>query len=354
MALLFMDTFDHYRYTDILKKWTAENATGQSFTSTSTAALAFPGGGQTLTVTSGGNNVFLSKTLASTYATGVIGGWFYFGSALPGSTDHIMSLVDTGSIQVNVSGDGAGHLTIQRGGGPGSAGTVLATSASTVSTGTWYHIEMKATISDASGVIQLKVNGTDYIASTSGLDTKNTANAYFNQIWTPNYATPANKIETKLLYVLDTSGSSANDFLGVCRGAVLRPVAAGNYAQWTANSGANFWCAADHFVFHDGDLSYNATTTTNNIDSFVCEDLPAGSGTVHAVQTVIVARQDAGAARTMAPHFRISSTDYAGTTVSLAATYSFFLQAYSVSPATSSAWTVSELNGAEFGYKLIS
>lgn len=356
MALLFMDTFDHY-YNSTLGalKWTQAAANGTfTLSSTSTSALAFPGGGQVLTHSSGGNNVVTSKTLASNYTTGIAGGWFYF-TSLPGTTEAILGLSDGASLpcQVSVAGDGAGHLTVYRGHSSGSAGTLLATSASTISTNTWYHIELKATINNTTGAYEVRVNGSAVIGPTTGANTRNSANNQFNVFTLLNGASGNSLTQCKLAYVCDTSGSSAADFLGVVRGVVLQPSGAGNYAQWTANSGANFYTVKESPVV-DGDLSFNATGTANNIDSFTMTDLPSGSGTVMAAQTVIYARQDAGAARTMAPFFRISSTDYTGTTVSLAASYAYYLQQYSVSPATSSAWTVSELNAAESGYKLIS
>lgn len=357
MALLFMDTFDHYNWSnDRLKKWTWENASGWNATASSAGALAYPGGGITIQPTAGGNNVFLVKTLPSNYATGIIGGWFYFSSTMT-TGDFIISFMDGASRQVSVCGDGAGRIIVARGGSGGSAGTLLATSTNTLALGVWYHIEMKATIHNTTGDYEVRVNGTStgWIPAQGGTaNTRNTANAYFNGMATPNLGSTSSRMDVKMMYVCDTSGSSANNFLGVCRGALIRPAAAGNYTQWTANSGANFWQVADHFNYHDGDLSYNATSTANNIDSFVMEDLPAGTGTVHGIQTVMIAKQDGGAARSMAPLWRISGTDYVGTTVNLGASYAMYLQQYSVSPATSSAWTVSELNGAEGGYKLIS
>jgi hypothetical protein len=355
VALLFMDTFDHYQTSDITKKWTECSTPGSTTTllNTNAAALAFPGGGQNYSQIAGGNNIFLGKTLPTNYTVGIVGGWFYF-TSLPNNVNHIMMLCDTlvglgGTCQVNVAGDGAGHLTVQRGGGSGSAGTVLATSTLTLSLNTWYHIELKTTIHPSAGVVQLKVNGVDWIASTSSLNTRNSGTTQFNAL--ELNAGSANITYCKLIYVCDTSGSVANDFLGVCRGVVLRPVGAGNYSQWTPNSGANWFAAADAFA--DGDLSFNADSTAGHIDTYAFDDAPAGSGTIHGIQHVIEARQDAGATRTIAPVQRSSSTDYVGTSQNLASGYVFLTEAKSINPATSAGYTVSDLNAAEFGVKLI-
>jgi hypothetical protein len=52
--------------------------------------------------------------------------------------------------------------------------------------------------------------------------------------------------------------------------------------------------------------------------------------------------------------FRIGSTDYVGSTLGLSSSYQNLGQIYDNSPATATSWTVSEVNGLEAGYKLIS
>jgi hypothetical protein len=52
---------------------------------------------------------------------------------------------------------------------------------------------------------------------------------------------------------------------------------------------------------------------------------------------------------------RISTTNYAGaTSAGLATTYADKITMYETSPATAAAWTVTEIDGAEFGCKLVS
>lgn len=362
MALLFMDTFDHYSTTaDLSRKWTGEmsGANQVAVSSTRAGALLYPGGGQTAFQNSGGNNVGLYKTLPSAYATGIVGVWVYFVS-LPSSTHHFIAMGDTGgglgigNSQITLGGDGAGKLIIYRGGSNGTAGTVLATSVNNLSTGVWYHIEMKVTINNATGAYEVRVNGTSvgWIPAATGANTRNGTNNSFNEIHF-NQGT-AGVSDLKLVYVCDTTGTSANDFLGVCRGVVLHTSSGGNYSQWTSSTGANFWQVMDSYFIPDGDLSYNASATVNQIDTFNFQDLPSASGTIHAIQHVQQAKQDGGAARSFAPVSRISATDYVATTKFLAGTYTFYMEPVSVSPATGVAWTVAELNAAEFGYKLIS
>lgn len=339
MALLFMDSMQHYDYADIAKKWTVTTSGSMSFAYDSTLP---GGGGIRLNVT--GNSTLLTKSLPSTYASGVVGCWF-MPRQIGSGTPTIIGVMDSGTIQVDVRMNTSGQLLVTRN------GTTLATSATALSLNTWYHVEFKFTINNTTGVIQVKVNGTDHIASTSSLNTRGSANNYFNQFTLAGNMNN-NQYSIQGAYVCDQTGSSAADFLGVVRIGALQPAGAGNYAQWTPNSGANFASVGEKVM--DGDTSWNGSSTANQIDSFDFVNLPSGSGTVHAIQHTIAARQDGGATRSIAPLQRSSGTDYVGTTVNLAAGYVFYTEPKSVNPATTAQYSVSEVNAAEFGYKLIS
>lgn len=347
MALVWQDGFEHYANADLAKKWTGMTAgtlgTEVQVNSFSAAAGAWPGEFATNCMQSNAtNNRGAYKTLPSTYATGVVGIWFWTNNCLPDTNMRVLVLGDGTTEQISVRGDGIGHLTVTRG------GTVLGTSTRVMQSSTWYFLELKATINNTTGVIELRVNGDTWIASTSSLNTRSTANNYFNTVHLGSTAT--SYIAYKSIYVLDTTGTVGNDFIGPCIIKTLRPRSAGNYSQWTAAAGKNFGMLQEQYA--DGDVSTNATTTAANIDTFGMTELPAG--TVYGVQYVNEMKQDAGAARTMAPLARISSTDYAGTTVGLTASYVFYTEVKPLSPATSAQWTTSEINGAEFGYKLVS
>jgi hypothetical protein len=102
----------------------------------------------------------------------------------------------------------------------------------------------------------------------------------------------------------------------------------------------------------DGDNSFNQSSTPNQIDTFIFDNVP--TGTISAVQHVLMARQDGGAQRQIAPLQRRAGTDTPGATFNPAGTYAALLNPQDVDPATSSAWTVDNFNATEFGYKLIS
>jgi hypothetical protein len=130
-------------------------------------------------------------------------------------------------------------------------------------------------------------------------------------------------------------------------------VEAGNYAQWTPNFGANFTNVRDE-ARPDEDVTFNQSSTASQKDTFKGKDLPPSSGSVYAIQHVLRTRQDGGASRTVRPILRISSTDYNGTSFATPGSYAYQLEPVSASPASSSAFTLSEVNDMEHGYELVS
>jgi len=328
MAVIFMDGFDWYTTADMSKRWTSAGL--------STISAAYARGLVGQGMQSGTSNDPSVKSFSSNYAQGV------FGFAL--------NLVSTGAKQLFTIRDGATEqcsirtnastvLTVTQN------GTVRATGTTVLSSATWYYVELKATVS-SSGVAELKLNGASEIASTSSIDLTGTANNYWNQL---AFATTAHWFDD--FYVLDPTTGSNTDFLGPVQISARIPTGNGNASSWTPNGGSNMGCVSE--LFEDGNASFVQSSTANQIDTYTMQDLPAAAGSVFALAQHTVAVQDGGGTRTIAPVYRIGSTDYVGTSVNTSASYQFLTEIKDASPATASAWTVSEVNGLESGFKLI-
>ena len=95
----------------------------------------------------------------------------------------------------------------------------------------------------------------------------------------------------------------------------------------------------------------------NDIDTFDMEELNADKSLPTTTNIVAISHnvyaKEAGGGSEYQPLFRISSTDYAGSTVSLSAGTLQYQQIHETSPATSSAWTRAEVDGLEAGVKLV-
>lgn len=340
MALVFCDGFDHYSSSDMLKKWT-------SLTNVDTLGVvdidtqwARPPGGMGIRCSATGNTRGVLKQLPSTYQTLIVGfNYLYESSGTPGT---IFALKDAGTAQVELKINSSGQPYVTR-----NSSTTLGTASNVMLPNVWYHVEWKVKIDPTVGTYEVKINGSSWVSAT-GANTRNSSNSYVNQAVLSFYDSgPVPRFDD--LYVLDTSGSVANDFIGPQKIYTLLPNGAGSSAQWTGNYAANYSNVNEMAM--DSEWTANQSNTAGNIDLFTCDDVP--TGTVYGVQQVTVARQDAGTQRTLRNKVSISGTSYNGATQNVQSSFQCILDASSVSPATSSAWTAAEVNGSEFGYELV-
>ena len=267
-------------------------------------------------------------------------------TATPATTPRvIIRLRDGSTVQLSVTVEADNSIGVRRG---DHTGALLAQSSPCkIGAGAWHFVELKATIHNSAGSVQVRLNGVTVVAVT-GLDTQNTSNAYATEIqfW-QGYIDD--------LYVLDTTGSAPhNDFLGDVRVRTLYPDGAGSSTQWTPSAGSNYQ-NVDETGTADGDTTYNSSSTAAQKDLFTFSNLPDASGTVYAVQERWKARKDDGGTREARSVVKSGATTNSGQTEALGSSYVGYIgDIHSVNPDTAAAWTISEVNAVEAGYELIS
>jgi hypothetical protein len=138
------------------------------------------------------------------------------------------------------------------------------------------------------------------------------------------------------------------------RVVTLYPNGNGNYSQFVGSDGnsTNNFQLVDEAQANDN-TDYVERDVVGDKDSYAFENLPSTPDAIKGVQICTIAnKQDAGS-RTGRMFFRISGTDYESADFTPAeASYTAFTHLADVSPATSSAWTESEVNGMEAGIKV--
>lgn len=333
MAERFHDGFDHYNTAQILNKW-------NSISNAVIAATSGRRGGGAMQFPQGS-----AIKILDAQGTWIVGVAYNFNSGIANSPQAMITLFNGNNTQIDLAVDGSnGTLLVRRAGT-----TTIGTSApGLIVQGFWYYIEFKVLLSTTVGTYEVRINGVTVLSGTGANTQGYVTSATAEQI---RVGAAFNGALIDDLYMCDGTGSApTNDFLGDVRVQWLAPSGAGNHTAWTPNTGANYAAVNEHPA--NDDTTYVASSTAGQIDTYAMDDLPAG--TVFAVQTVIRARKDDGGVRQIAPVFRIGSTDYIGATVSIGDSYQWYTQIYETSPATSAAWTVSEINAAEAGVKLIS
>lgn len=350
MALLGIDSFDHYDTATMNRKgWINEGGNAATaiaigaYGRNSTQGLRF-----NLTTN---QNARTSLSLDGISGTTAIVGFALKADALPDSLPIVTFLNgSTGNILIALTTSGA--INVRRG-DTVSGGTSLASSAGgVISTGIWYYVEVKVLFSDTVGTYEVRVNGANVVSGT-GADTISSGSAAWTGIKFGQSSAVSSSTSTWAyddLYICDGSGAAQNDFLGDHRIVCVLPNAAGTHSDLTPTSGDNYTNVDDNPP--DGATSQVSSNTANDVDTYNFTALGV-TGDVQAVQAVYYATADQAGVRTLGHVTRISTTDYAdATTISLGSDWEFQRFVMPVSPATSTAWTITEIDGAEFGPKI--
>ena len=331
---------DHYATADINNKW--NNSVGVTVSS-GTGRF----GGNSLKLGDLAAGSFLQKTLDA-QATWIVGVGLQ-PSGFPTSSVPIIRLLDQGTQQLELRVNPDGTLTVTRNGTALSSGT----STFALRAGTYYFIELKATIANAisSGTCKVQVNGQLVITVATGQDTQNTSNATANSV--TFHGTASNSMIDDV-YICDGQGSANIDFLGDCRVIAVLPNAAGDESEWTLTGtglSSNYQGVSSNPP--SGDTAYVSAATVGHTDLYNFADLSV-TGTIFGVQFSLYARKDDSGSRTLANVVKSAGTEYAGTTFYPGLSYSFFFDVRETDPATGSAWLVAGVNAVQAGPKVIS
>lgn len=340
MALRFIDSFEHYSTTQLQAdlKWTSH-----SNDPTITASGRF-GNGLSLV---GYDSRSIRRTIDA-QQTWVMGAAVNFSGPVNGN-GYIFALLDAGTPQIFLALSGGNNLFVQRYGG-----ATLGTGTKTIIPGIWYYIEWKVKIDNTTGTVEVRVDGVPDIGPLSSQDTQNTANATANQV---QLGRSDGGFTVSLLaddfYACDgTGGSPTDDFLGDVRCEALFPSGNGNSSQWvnSAATSVNNYSYVDETT-PDGDSTYVESSVVGDKDTYVFTNLSPTSGTVYGVQPVPYARKTDAGARSFCTVARLSGTETDSADDVLSVSYLYYPDVRETKPG-GGAWTISDVNSAEFGNKV--
>ena len=339
MTLLFCDSFDHYT--------TMPNVKGWVIYSNSPSIGAYGRNGTNgLHCTDKGYGAM--QPLPSLPAAVIVGVAFR-AAGLPGVP--LLSLMDTGTVQMGLTLTTNGALQVTRG-----TGTVLGTTGiGIIAPNAYNYIEMQASISTSVGAVTVRLNG-NVVLTLTNQNTQSSGAAQVTHVALCGTAAGFGGVAYDYddLYICDTNGARNNTFLGDVRVQAVLPTGAGNYTQWDGLTGAATHWQAQSQNPPDDDTSYVSDTlgTPGHIDSYAMADLIPTSGTVPAVQVSAWARKDDGGGRTLSPMVRSAAVDGLGAAQSLVTTYGYITSVFEQNP-SAGAWTIALVNAAEAGVKAV-
>jgi hypothetical protein len=346
MKLVFFDGFDHYNSADILKKWSSYAISSN---------MIVGGGRNRNCLSTTAYSLAKQITAADESATFILGFAFRLG-ALPGSSQNCIFALTSdnrATVHLTLSVDGSGALVVKRGGYNGNIiGQENTPSFSSVDV--WRYIEFKATLSDTVGVVEVRVDGRPTpVINLTNIDTKNggTKTTFDSILFNQNLMLPSSGTACDDLYLVSGVPGNApvDGFLGDCKIEVLYPIAAGTTTGLTSSAGANYDTVNDPLANTTDYVSNNVDDTE---DTYTFGDLITPNGTIYGVQANIYAQKTDVGARSVAPVYRHSGTDYDGVDLAVGVGFSYVRELTEQNPGTGTAWTVTDVNNAEFGVKV--
>lgn len=257
-------------------------------------------------------------------------------------------LSPNGVINLQVITNGSNKLQVRRG-----TSTVLATSGPSYAVGRWYFVELFGVIHDTTGQIQLRVDGENWIALTTGLDTREDAASGGETCdrWAGPLGTQAGSARIDDLYVNDTTGSVNNGFSGDLRLKAYIPNGAGDSTGLTrggADSGSNFGQVDERPPNDATDYVYGLNTS-----SYDLYHLPNSSdlGSVDSVTLWIRAQKNDAGFASIAPMLKSGAVEHQSADQPLSTSWAYHHRVYDLDPTDSNPWTSGKIDALQVGAK---
>jgi hypothetical protein len=227
--------------------------------------------------------------------------------------------------------------------------SIAITAPGIVTANRWYFIEVKANINSTTGNVIVKINGQQVINFTGNTKNGGTANT-IDAVELIRAVDQDGNNTYDDFYICDGTGSAPyNTFLNEIRIHALTPNAAGSSTQFTPSAGANY-TAVDELPYSATD--YVSSGTVGFRDTYQLSDLPAGAGTVYAVQNVIIAKKTDAATIALRPAIKSGASVYYGTSAFLGGSDWAIQDLRTTDPNTSVSWTASGVNALEAGFEV--
>jgi len=227
----------------------------------------------------------------------------------------------------------------------------LGTSTLTVPvSGVWSHFAIKYLIDNASGTVDVEVDGTSYLSLTAQDTLESSYNAEI-QSW----EIASNKYEHLFRIaqpiVWTTAGDAPTDLFGLHKIWALRPNADTAQQDFAQSAGSDAYAMVDE-AEADDDSTYNHTSTATDKDRLDVANMPETPQTIYGVQAVVLHKQSDAGARGVKPGL------YSGTTESAAATahgsginYKYGYHLTTKNPDDAAVWEEADVNAVKVQYE---
>jgi hypothetical protein len=268
-------------------------------------------------------------------------------SVLPpaGGFRVIYRFTENGSVQVDIRINSNGDLYFTRN-GTLLAGTTL---VALVVPNVYVQLQAKVVIDPSAGSVDVRLHGaatSAYGGAVTGLNTRATSTTTCDGVAFCTGGTAGDPCTVDFCHVAVRD----SDWMGDIRVDYFPGNGVGNSSQWTRSAGSNNYETIDEIGTKDI-TDYNATSTIGNKDTFPTDNVPTTAELLAVCPMGLLSKQDAGSAE-CAFVVRQGSTDYDGANFSPPfGSNQYFKECLELNPDTAAAFTPTEFNGGEVGYK---
>lgn len=266
---------------------------------------------------------------------------FYFNvQTLPASAEEeFVTLVDTAGAakaQYRITSSG----TIKA---CDSTSTCGSAGSTTLSTSTWYRIEIQTTTGAGSTAYEIRINGTTELSGTMSQGSTNVGSLRLGKV--------TNRNSQQIRYFFDDVSIGTATWPG--EGAILRmgPDSNGSTAQWTAGTGSSNFAEVDE-VPTDGDTTYIQKAAASSQAHLVGLDstTTAGiSGTINCVKAYQSCRESVSVTSATLIRIRSGGTNSDSSKLNGSTSFQSQFRVLATDPADSAAWTTTDLDSVEIG-----
>jgi hypothetical protein len=341
--LLFTDSFDHYPYSQMTRKWSTITGSGNGDIGSGYGRNGSNGWRPNLA----GSATNTTLNLTANASTLIIG--FAIKFPVPGQQCFFFRFIDSATTQITLIYNTDGSLGVYRGDVAAHLGTTAPGALPTPST-VHNYVELKVTFHPSAGTVDLRVNGVSKLSLT-GQNTRASANSSANQIQFGGGSPNASwHIYIDDLYLCDATGSTNNNFLGDVRVECLFPSTEGSEIDLTPSTGTDNSANVDETSPND-DTDYNSSTNPGDRDKYGMTDLVSTIGSVLAVAVNSMDRKDDSGTRTHSHILDSLGVESVGTAFSPTTTYSNHQTIYESKPG-GGALTITDVNAIEVGFEI--
>lgn len=272
-------------------------------------------------------------------------GWAHFHEA----NDIVITFRQLGTVHVNVRFNSSGLISLQRG-----LSTTLATyTIPNYTNNTWYYCEFGAVISDISGSVEFRLNGQTVI-SASGLDTRNGANQWVDEV---GFDAPTTAAACRITdwYVTNGQGSNpaTNGFLGDIRIFSTIPSSSGDTLNFVPLSGTNVQMVDDGNS-PDDNTTFVSASLSGSLDLYNTFQYTGSATQIYGVGVKTLARKTDAGSRNIRLTIKSGSNVESSVTQPVLDNYRYSSAVFETNPNTGTNWaSMSDVNGTQIGYTIL-